>query len=94
MKRAEADHRILPPARGPDAEPETELTLRKRYTLLVAVVHSAQATDASVNLATRATCSGPSPPRRRCFDSGEERLREAIKTIGLFNTKAKERDPA
>jgi endonuclease III len=69
-------------------EPETELEYSNPYTLLVAVVLSAQATDAGVNLATRDLFDRVQTPQQM-LELGEERLREAIKTIGLFNTKAK-----
>src|SRR5881398_356412 len=68
--------------------PTTELEHADPYTLLVAVVLSAQATDASVNIATRPLFEWIETPRQM-VDFGEEPLREAIKTIGLFNTKAK-----
>jgi endonuclease-3 len=68
--------------------PTTELDYINPYTLLVAVVLSAQATDASVNIATRPLFRSIRTPKQM-VDLGEERLREAIKTIGLFNTKAK-----
>jgi endonuclease-3 len=68
--------------------PETELEYVNPYTLLVAVVLSAQATDASVNLATRDLFKAVQTPQAM-LDFGEDRLRETIKTIGLFNTKAK-----
>jgi endonuclease-3 len=68
--------------------PTTELDYINPYTLLVAVVLSAQATDASVNIATKPLFERIRTPRQM-LDFGEERLREAIKTIGLFNTKAK-----
>ncbi|MGE5723056.1 MAG: endonuclease III [Sphingomonadales bacterium] len=68
--------------------PKTELEYVNPYTLLVAVVLSAQATDAGVNLATRDLFKRVTTPQAM-VDLGEERLREAIKTIGLFNTKAK-----
>jgi endonuclease III len=68
--------------------PETELQSVNDFTLLVAVVLSAQATDASVNLATRELFKTAATPQAM-LDLGEERLRDAIKTIGLFNTKAK-----
>jgi endonuclease-3 len=68
--------------------PTTELDYADPYTLLVAVVLSAQATDASVNIATRPLFAHVTTPQAM-LDFGEERLREAIKTIGLFNTKAK-----
>ena len=68
--------------------PTTELESTNPYQLLVAVVLSAQATDASVNLATKPLFEHIKSPRQM-IDLGEERLRDAIKTIGLFNTKAK-----
>ena len=68
--------------------PTTELESTNPYQLLVAVVLSPQATDASVNIATRPLFERIKSPRQM-VDLGEERLREAIKTIGLFNTKAK-----
>lgn len=69
-------------------EPEAELTYVDPYTLLVAVVLSAQATDAGVNKATaRLFPRADTPAKMIAF--GEANLREAIKTIGLFNTKAK-----
>ena len=68
--------------------PETELEYTNPYTLLVAVVLSAQATDAGVNIATRPLFAHVDTPEKMVA-LGEERLREAIKTIGLFNTKAK-----
>lgn len=69
-------------------EPKTELDYVNPYTLLVAVVLSAQATDASVNLATRELFEQIQTPQAM-LDYGEGRLRNTIKTIGLFNTKAK-----
>jgi endonuclease-3 len=68
--------------------PTTELEYSSPYTLLVAVVLSAQATDVSVNLATRGLFARASTPEQM-RDLGEEEVREAIRTIGLFNTKAK-----
>lgn len=68
--------------------PTTELDYINPYTLLVAVVLSAQATDASVNIATKPLFERIRSPKQM-VDFGEERLRSAIKTIGLFNTKAK-----
>ncbi|HEX8413673.1 MAG TPA: endonuclease III [Sphingomicrobium sp.] len=68
--------------------PVTELEYTNPYTLLVAVVLSAQATDVSVNLATRHLFPCASTPEQM-IALGEEAAREQIKTIGLFNTKAK-----
>ena len=69
-------------------EPETELEYRDPYTLLVAVALSAQATDVSVNLATRKLFAVADTPEKMVA-LGEEGVKEFIKTIGLFNTKAK-----
>jgi endonuclease-3 len=68
--------------------PTTELNFTNPYTLLVAVVLSAQATDASVNIACRPLFERIRTPRQM-VELGEDALRDAIKTIGLFNTKAK-----
>ncbi len=68
--------------------PTTELEYSDPYTLLVAVVLSAQATDASVNIATKPLFARVKTPRQM-IELGEDALRDAIKTIGLFNTKAK-----
>ena len=68
--------------------PETELEFINPYTLLVAVALSAQATDVSVNQATRPLFAKVRTPQQM-LELGEEALREQIRTIGLFNTKAK-----
>ena len=68
--------------------PTTELESSNAYQLLVAVVLSAQATDASVNVACRPLFERIKTPQQM-VDLGEDKLRDAIKTIGLFNTKAK-----
>jgi endonuclease-3 len=68
--------------------PRTELESKNPYTLLVAVVLSAQATDKGVNRATAPLFARVDTPEKMVA-YGEERLREAIKTIGLFNMKAK-----
>jgi endonuclease-3 len=68
--------------------PTTELESGNPYQLLVAVVLSAQATDAGVNIATRPLFARITTPKQMVA-LGEERLRDAIKTIGLFNTKAR-----
>ncbi|HEU4961500.1 MAG TPA: endonuclease III [Sphingomonas sp.] len=68
--------------------PETELESVNAYTLLVAVVLSAQATDAGVNKATRRLFQQVDTPEKMVA-LGETGLKEHIKTIGLFNTKAK-----
>jgi len=71
-----------------DPEPKTELDYATPFQLLVAVILSAQATDKSVNLATR-TLFRDAPTPRRLAALGEERLADYIKTIGLYKTKAK-----
>ena len=68
--------------------PETELEFVNPYTLVVAVALSAQATDAGVNRATRGLFATVDTPARM-LELGEAGLKEQIKTIGLFNTKAK-----
>ncbi len=68
--------------------PETELEFGNAYQLLVAVTLSAQATDVGVNKATRALFAKVETPQQM-LDLGEEGLRAHIKTIGLFNSKAK-----
>jgi endonuclease-3 len=69
-------------------EPKGELEWVNPYTLLVAVALSAQATDVSVNLATRKLFALADTPQKM-LALGEDAVREQIKTIGLFNTKAK-----
>jgi len=68
--------------------PRPELEYSNPYTLLVAVALSAQATDVGVNKATRSLFAEVWTPQQM-LDLGEDALRERIKTIGLFNTKAK-----
>ena len=68
--------------------PETELAYVNDYTLLVAVVLSAQATDIGVNKATRRLFEDVTTPAQM-LELGEEGLKTHIKTIGLFNSKAK-----
>ncbi len=69
-------------------EPKTELRYTNPFTLLVAVVLSAQATDAGVNKATPALFAAADTPEKMAA-LGEERIRELIKTIGLYRNKAK-----
>jgi endonuclease-3 len=68
--------------------PQTELEYSDPYTLLVAVVLSAQATDVGVNIATRRLYPEANTPEAMVA-LGEEAVRDHIKSIGLFNTKAK-----
>src|SRR5664279_5832097 len=69
-------------------EPKTELQHVNPFTLLVAVVLSAQATDAGVNRATPALFALADTPEKMA-DLDEDRVRDLIKTIGLFRNKAK-----
>jgi endonuclease-3 len=69
-------------------EPKGELAHINPFTLLVAVVLSAQATDAGVNKATPALFALADTPEKM-VDLGEARVRDLIKTIGLFRTKAR-----
>ena len=71
-----------------DPNPRTELAYKNPYTLLVAVVLSAQATDTGVNKATTPLFRNVDTPQKM-VELGEDHLREAIKTIGLYRNKAK-----
>ncbi len=68
--------------------PETELAFGNPYQLVVAVALSAQSTDIGVNKATRGLFADVTTPEQM-LALGEEGLKQHIKTIGLFNTKAK-----
>ncbi|MBC8339861.1 MAG: endonuclease III [Alphaproteobacteria bacterium] len=87
MKKADIDafYRRLS-EQNPD--PQGELNWHNPYTLLVAVVLSAQATDVGVNKATGPLFKVVDTPEQM-IALGETKLRDYIKTIGLFNTKAK-----
>ncbi len=87
MKRAdifEFYHRLA----EANPSPETELAYENDYQLLVAVVMSAQSTDVGVNKATRLLFQDVKTPEAMVA-LGEAALKEHIKTIGLFNAKAK-----
>jgi endonuclease-3 len=71
-----------------DPDPKSELEYKNPFTLLVAVVLSAQATDAGVNKATRSLFKIADNPLKM-LQLGEDKLREAIKTIGLYRNKAR-----
>jgi endonuclease-3 len=96
-KRPKGSKRTLPPATveeifarlaAANPDPATELVHSNVFTLLVAVVLSAQATDAGVNRATKTLFPRADTPAKM-LALGEDELREAIKTIGLFRNKAK-----
>jgi endonuclease III len=74
--------------RDANPEPRSELEYVNPYTLLVAVALSAQATDVGVNKATRPLFRTVDTPEKM-LALGEDALREAIKTIGLYRNKAK-----
>ena len=71
-----------------DPNPTTELEYQSTFELLISVILSAQATDVSVNLATRRLYKTANTPQT-ILGLGEEGLKAYIKTIGLFNSKAK-----
>ncbi len=83
----EKRQRMLEILRDDNPHPETELEFTSPFELLVAVTLSAQATDVSVNKATRKLFPVANTPQA-IFDLGEDGLKEYIKTIGLFNSKA------
>ncbi len=74
--------------RAHNPEPQTELEYTNPYTLLVAVTLSAQATDVGVNKATKTLFKVADTPQKM-LALGEEGLKAYIRTIGLFNAKAK-----
>jgi|TARA_R110002096_G_scaffold266710_1_gene460303 endonuclease III len=87
MKKADI-HEFFRRLEERDPEPKGELDYTNPYTLVVAVALSAQATDIGVNKATKDLFKVVSTPQEM-LDLGEDKLKEYIKTIGLFNTKAK-----
>ncbi len=86
--KPEAVRTFFATLRDADPEPKSELEYRTPFELLVAVVLSAQATDAGVNKATPALFALADTPQKMAA-LGEERVRDLIKTIGLYRTKAK-----
>jgi endonuclease-3 len=84
IKRTEIFTRL----RNENPNPETELEFSSPFELVVAVALSAQATDVSVNKATRKLFPIANTPKA-IYDLGEEGLKQYIKTIGLFNSKAR-----
>ncbi|MEE8254629.1 MAG: endonuclease III, partial [Nitrosomonadaceae bacterium] len=81
-------HEIFSRLKMFNPHPPTELAYNTPFELLVAVILSAQATDKSVNLATRLLFLKTNTPEK-ILALGETRLRDAIKSIGLYKTKAK-----
>jgi endonuclease III len=87
MSRAEIED-FFARLKKQNPDPKTELRYKNPYTLLVAVALSAQATDKSVNKATEPLFKTVDAPEKM-IALGEEKLTEAIKTIGLYRGKAK-----
>lgn len=81
-------HEIFRRFQAANPEPKGELDYVNAFTLLVAVVLSAQATDVGVNKATRPLFAIADTPEKM-LALGEETVREYVKTIGLYRTKAK-----
>ncbi|HIE56480.1 MAG TPA: endonuclease III, partial [Chromatiaceae bacterium] len=85
---AEKRRRIFERLRERNPHPTTELKYDTPFELLIAVILSAQATDVSVNKATERLFAEANTPEA-ILELGEEGLKKHIKTIGLFNNKAK-----
>ena len=81
-------HEFFARLRASNPSPKSDLEYTNPYTLLVAVTLSAQATDIGVNKATRGLFKTVDTPQRM-IDLGLDDLKKYIKTIGLYNTKAK-----
>jgi len=81
-------HEIFSRLQKANPNPTTELNFNSTFELLIAVILSAQATDKSVNLATEKLYPVANTPEA-IYKLGEEGLKKYIKTIGLFNSKAK-----
>lgn len=86
MKK-EAIHEFFARLQAQEPEPESDLKYTNAFTLLVAVVLSAKATDAGVNKATKNLFIVADTPEKMAA-LGEDGIRDYIKTIGLFNAKA------
>ena len=84
----EKRQQIFARLRAANPEPKTELQYGNPFQLLIAVILSAQATDVGVNKATRALYKKIKTPRAM-LKLGEDGLKDYIKTIGLYNTKAR-----
>jgi len=81
-------HEIFSRFRENNQKPDTELDYQSTFELLISVLLSAQATDVSVNKATEKLYAVANTPEK-ILALGEEGLKQYIKTIGLFNSKAK-----
>lgn len=85
---AEKRYQIMTRLREENPAPTTELVYKSPFELLVSVMLSAQATDVSVNKATGKLFAVANTPEA-ILELGERKLKSYIKTIGLYNTKAK-----
>jgi endonuclease-3 len=86
--KLEDRHEFFRRLKALNPHPKTELEYKSTFELLISVILSAQATDVSVNLATRRLYRVADTPEA-ILKLGEGRLKDYIKTIGLFNSKAK-----
>lgn len=84
---AEKRYEIFNRLRAENPNPTTELNFNSPFELLIAVLLSAQATDVGVNKATGPLFAAANTPKA-IYDLGIDGLKDYIKTIGLFNTKA------
>ena len=84
---ADKRHEIFTRLRAENPNPTTELNYKSPFELLIAVLLSAQATDVGVNKATGPLFAAANTPEA-IYQFGIDGLKEYIKTIGLFNTKA------
>ena len=82
-------HEVFSRWQKANPNPASELEYKNPFTLLVAVILSAQATDKSVNLATKALFDAADTPQKM-LALGEEGLIPYIKSIGLYKTKARD----
>ena len=87
MKKSNID-KIFSILSKQNPHPKTELEYKNHYTLLVAVVLSAQSTDVGVNKATKKLFEIADTPEKM-LNLGEEKLKKYINTIGLYNNKNK-----
>ncbi len=88
MRPIKEIQKILDVFKSQDPQPKSELEFHNAYTLLVAIMLSAQSTDKGVNKATKDLFKLVDTPQAM-LDIGLEKLKDYIKTIGLYNNKAK-----
>ncbi len=88
MRPIKEIQKILDVFKAQDPHPQSELEYHNAYTLLVAIMLSAQSTDKGVNKATQNLFKIADTPQAM-LDIGLEKLKDYIKTIGLYNNKAK-----